>query len=518
MSDLGPAWLRKELPHPIAKAWNYALLGVPIDGIAAASAVEVSLRFVTGLQLANLIAEGSVTPAILANGTFKRPTLGSWVMLAKTLRDAIAKPFAPALASWPDARADKLLDQLTRERNRLAHAGQMSPGVRRDLESSVAQLASDVLETLDWLRRLELVSIVDARLAADGRIEGRLQVFRSTEPHPEHQRASWRGQPALDHLYLASSEPGARNLLDVEPFIRRARLATAKVEAICLWKGYGQRSDILSSDDPQEAAEWVPLGTRVRFVPFARQPTAPTSTDVTRHESAVPEAPTFVDNPVSLPPGKPVPARRSRRWLIPTLLFVVAAGSVAAAMTLTTRSRPNLTGAWVFDTHVLTSWPKMEYGLNVNGHYAVTFRDENGSAVPTVLVKRGYTQSGTFYEADQSQELRFNFSASGRSVAAYAQLRKTPSEAPAEIAMRLALVDDLLVGLWRHEGDEWQRGGYSGAILGTRASGTSVASAPRNQCFVGCIKGCYHGTSPLDNATESCVLDCTRRLNDCPTR
>jgi len=495
--------------------------GVPIDGIAAASAVEVALRFVTALQLANLLAERRPVPAMLADGTFKRPTLGSWVQLAKTLRNSIKTPFAPALASWPDARADKLLDQLTRERNRLAHTGQMSPGVRRDLESLVAELASEVLTTLDWLRRLELVMIVDAKLASDGRVDGRLQVFRSTDTHPEFQRAAWRGTPESEHIYLASSEPGAQALLDVQPFVRRARLATAKVEAMCLWKGYGSRGDILSSDDPQDAAEWVTVDSAARLVPFVRLQKTPTAKDATRSEAPAVEPPTLVDA-ASVRPLVEVSRGRYRLTILMFAALALSASiGIAVALTRsdrpTTCEHPDLAGTWFFNTHILTSRPGMEFGLGVRGHYELTLGPQVGCVFPSNLLKTGYTQDGKVYGPRLAQELSWSLSPSSRSLAALARLTRRPGDVTsADVAMRITRHGDMLVGLWRHEGADWDYGGYSGAILGQKHRPFSDTEDLKTGCFFDCVARCHPGNNPLDEATEPCVLDCARRLDNCP--
>ena len=66
--DFGPEWLRRELPQPIASAWHRAVEYPGGDYVTVAIAVEVALRFVTAIQVANLLAEGLELPEVVMKG------------------------------------------------------------------------------------------------------------------------------------------------------------------------------------------------------------------------------------------------------------------------------------------------------------------------------------------------------------------------------------------------------------------------------------------------------------------
>lgn len=79
MERRGPDWIRHECPHPIASAWHSFLERSRPDGGTAVAEVEVALRFVAAIQVANLLAEGGKLPKALPGSSFKRPTLGMWL-------------------------------------------------------------------------------------------------------------------------------------------------------------------------------------------------------------------------------------------------------------------------------------------------------------------------------------------------------------------------------------------------------------------------------------------------------
>lgn len=536
MSDIGPIWLRKELPHPIALAWHLATLDPTPSGTIAAGAVEVALRFVAGLQAANLLSRGAPLPSMLVGGGFKRPTLGSWIALVRDLRRTLRAPFPDELASWPDPPTEQRLDALVRLRNRLAHPGQMTPMARRGLDREIAACCAEILESLGWLRALELVSFVDAQ-PGPSEVVGRLQIFRGTEPHPGTERVAWRGHVALHRLYVGA--PDAALLLDVEPFMRRARLKGARVEALCLWKGMGERGDVLLFDDGQDAFDWVPIEGGERRIVAPRRALGAGSEGVTRHEQATKRRP--VDSPSEAPTliASPLPPRRSsspssrRWWLVAGVLMVVVAlvgfalasrqddaidstaGGVAPIRAEGGEClRPALAGDWTFETHILKIRPGQEEGYGTRGHYRLSLEHAVGCRMSAYLTKdRWTTQSGRSYEAAMSQDLSFAISSTGRSITARARLVKRPGDRnSADISLRLARHGAWLVGLWRHDGADWDRASASGALVGRQASS---ARDPRPACFMRCAAECHPGLDPLDPAMEPCLIDCARRLDDC---
>ncbi|PKN54273.1 MAG: hypothetical protein CVU56_27430 [Deltaproteobacteria bacterium HGW-Deltaproteobacteria-14] len=528
MSDIGPTWLRKELPQPIANAWHLALLGSPVDGFAAATAVEVALRFVTALQVASLLAEGGRRPGMLDGGRFKRPSLGSWIVLARQLRDALHAPFLPELGAWPDPHTDGLLRSFADARNALAHAGQMTPLARREIEQTLATNAAEVLETLSWLRRVALIYVIEMHAEAAGSFSGRAQTFRSWDVQPPSERLNWEGAVELNHLYLATSGAEATNLLDVEPFVQRARLGKSHTDAVCVWAGVGERGDVISSDDLQGERGWARVSDTVRVVHFRRLPTRRAPTDATFHEIPVEEPATAVSFPqvtVPAPEAVTAPAGAGRPWRgrsvgRVTLWLTVALVALGGAAVVWALSRPqpcifpNLTGAWRFNTGVLDGKAGRERGRAVTGHYTVEF----GAPVPECqlpasVVKTGYTypdkKSGQMKNEplDLSKRVAFDPSPTGHSVAAYAPLGHLSN-----ISFRISRVGDTLVGLWRHEGEDRKAAGYSGYLVG----GLGGAELPQvSSCFVDCLADCHDGADPRDVETEDCLIRCTRRISTC---
>ncbi|TNF22466.1 MAG: hypothetical protein EP329_28595 [Deltaproteobacteria bacterium] len=547
MSDIGPVWLRKELPQPIANAWHLALLGSPVDGFAAATAVEVALRFVSALQAASLLAEGGSLPELLSSGRFTRPSLGSWILLCRQLRDALEAPFLPDLGRWPEGETNDLLRRFGEARNALAHAGQMTPFARREAELELTALAAQVLETLGWLRRVGLLYVIEAHAESDGTFVGRTQTFRSWDIQPLSERAKWRGYVELNHLYLASTEPGSMSLLDVEPFLRRARLPGAHAEAICLWSGFGVRGDLRLSDDLQGLQSWTPIPDAVRVVRYEPLITRRKHTDATLHEVLVEEPPTELNRPVHvIPSGGGVstakPRRRGRglRWPIWLSVGLVAVGGGAIAWSASSQTgtgaseaaakegghgttptclAPNLRGEWRFDATVLDGKPGWERGRAVAGHYSAVFRKAGADCrVSAEVVKLGYTypdaQTGRMAENHTRLWATQDFdpSPTGHSIAAALELTN-PERDRASIAFRVTREGDALVGLWRHAEGDWRAAGYSGYILGGLASAEQLPES--TPCFEDCVVKCHRGSDVLDPATEGCLLRCVRRLRDC---
>ncbi|MFO0744519.1 MAG: hypothetical protein U1F43_02460 [Myxococcota bacterium] len=544
MSDLGPAWLRHELPLPLATAWHFATLEAPVDGMAAAAAVEVALRVVTGLQLASCLADGGSLPAMLTDGRFKRPTLGSWIKLSQDLRDSLASRSCqpPELAAWPGrADQDGLLREIVEVRNDLAHSGQMAPARRRDAELRLASLASDLLATLGWLRRCRLVMILEAARESDDVFSGRLQSFTGMAQHPEPEHARWRGVAKSRHLYLELDG----ELLDVEPFLCRKRLRDARDEAVCVWAAFGDRGELRVRDDVAGVEAWQPIGAGAepRRLLFRRLSRVPTSRDATAY-GATPalanreEPPTLPDRPSPLLGGiSPRPRRRKRALLAGLAVAVVGGAAAAAAVTLgggapapvearlgtspptevprTCAGVPPIAGSWTVETMVLGTNPANVARRGVRGDYLLLMTQAKDCVVRGSLEKRGYTEKGRYHPSPMSGSVEGRIAPHGGSLSFQAELLDAPGDTHvAGLSMRLAIHGDLLVGLWRQEGSDWQTMGYWGAILG-HAQSVTKPSDPATGCYFDCVTACHGGLDPTDAASETCLLDCARRLDDC---
>lgn len=528
MVDLGPAWLKHELPQPIARAWHLANLEVPPSGLMAAHAVEVALRFVTAIQLASLLAEGASLPRILSDGTFVRPTLGSWIALVRTLRREAQSSFLPELRLWPSPHIEPLLENLVTARNRIAHAkGIASPGDRRAVAAEVTGLAARILTSLDWLRRVDLFVPSDPRPGPGHTIDGYMQIYRATEVQPELQRVSWIGELAPLRCYLAaSSNPGVA--LDVDPFIRRARLPDARTETLCLWGGFGKRAEVLLLDDGSAARAFVPLPDVERRVAW-RARMAMSDDDPTRYERPAVEHPTRVAAATVKAQRPPPRLRSTRRWIPVAFAFaLLAAGGVALALFAAPTDAPDpapaevnaatgatdLAGEWRFDTVVLHSRRAKTYGLGTRGHYELILQPRTDCGFPALLIKTGYTERGALRAQRLVDERCFAVSQSGGSIVVAAKLRHPDLRTSADISFRLTRAGDHLLGLWRHEGVDGADRGYSGALTGMRVGAEPGPRPAVIACFEACIEACHRGADPLDPASEPCLVACVRGCID----
>lgn len=271
-----PDWIRHEFPHPIASAWHSFLEGDVPDGMAALAAVEVALRFVSAVQVANLLAEGATLPRVLSQAAFKKPSMGTWLALVKDAGKAIERPIMDELSWRPERCAVPLepLDELVAKRNDFVHAGLKSATWRREVEGELVGLAEEILGGLEWLGRTRVVVIMSRREVA-GRMKGRIKEFHSYVPDPVSFEREWDGDPMPNRVYLAWPDSADR-LLDLEPFLRWTRLKRvvqgkaderAPVEALCLWNGF-DNGKVLLSDDRQDLVEPMALDPAAyRFVP-----------------------------------------------------------------------------------------------------------------------------------------------------------------------------------------------------------------------------------------------------------
>jgi|GEM_PF-3115083 len=522
MSDIGPTWLRRELPQPIASAWHQALEGIPVDGNAVVTAVEAALRFVAALQTASLISAGEALPEILTDPRRRRGkwSLGSWVHAVCELRDAAERPFLPELASWPDAETERRLWEFTRTRNeRLAHAGQQTHYVRQEVMGQLAEQAAAVLETLSWLREVALVYFLEVHAELDGSFTGRAQVFRSWDDQPASERMAWRGPVEVHHLYLAPMRGDTTLLLDVEPLLRRVRLGDAPTEAICMWRRIGSRGEIELADDLQNESAWVPWPAALARVPFERVPVKRAPTDATFQEMRGFEPPgqraaaTAVDRPAPIPARGERRVRGKRTGLVAALALLVAAGGVAFALSSGDPAPLDLDGVWSFDTEVRVT---KAHGRGVRGHYTITFEPEadDGTRAASIL-KAAYTEQGAQRSNPLSGRATFAPTAHRRSIAA--DTRLAGGGGATDVAFRVARRGDFLLGLWRYKGEAWEQMGLAGALVGVRQPGRGAAVAvPLAGCFHDCVEGCQGEVDPLAIEADDCLQRCAPRIDDCP--
>ncbi len=555
MHEPGPAWLRRELPQPIAATWHHALNTDPIDEYGAAATVEVSLRLVTALQLACLAHAKKPYPPILDAG-FERPTLGSWLKLAHDNQKRLRSPPIPELARWPEKPIFDALTRLTNVRNQLAHRGQMTPLTAKTLATELVTLAVDILESLSFLRRYNLFVLLDARPLDRARNVGLVQRFRGPENHPAAESMYWEGELTPHRVYLepldgAGADP--RKLLDLHPFLIRAVFPDARAESLGLWAGIGKKGDIKVKDDLANLSRFEPReSVSGQLVPFRRHVIPLEKEAATRSDAPSDFAPTLLNRPAESRPF-------SRRWPIFAALFLIFAVLAATVILLPSNAPPSalpsapprlaetsekppsdtsppvetpsllapppptdshspvtckpsaLVGVdWRFDTHILHG---DHAGEGVRGHYDAEFQLVSPETLRTRLVKKGYTQNGEFHPSRLRSNDPLSLSTSNCSAAAHLQFTADGPSIANEVRFRMARVGDRLIGLWRHEGVEWDRAHHSGALVGSRANDELPE---RPDCFLDCVRKCHPGLDPLDAATEKCLIGCAPELERCP--
>lgn len=289
--------------------------------------------------------------------------------------------------------------------------------------------------------------------------------------------------------------------------MRRERLKGTKVEATCLWKAFGERGDVLSSDDPQEATEWTRIERRSRLVPFRRLARTPTDSGDHAPRARAHRARVCCPRPsVSDPDRHGAPAgsqtdpslARRRRCLAVVASFGTAVALVGAKPDASTNaaatcSGPDLAARWTFQTRVLHAKPTMEYGLDARqlpGHI-------QGGPGLRLHRRAGQARMGPGWQGDPPP--------AGAAPCVWIRRgrphrRRTRRPAPlrwrdatpASISFRFGRYAGWLIGLWRHEGVEFERGGYSGALLGRRADDERAGEEPPH-CFFDCVARCHDG-------------------------
>ena len=417
MEDLGPAWFLRELPYPIALPWQVATHHGPLDGLAVAGVIEVALKVVTGLQVSAYLATRRRWPALLGEGRFKTLSLGNLKRLAASLRDELARqPVVglPAFGQWPGRRAEELRDALSGKRNQLAHQATVSPGLRAELTAGLARDAVQVLESLAWLRELEVCVFTEGSSFVGGRGLGREQVFRGTESHPATRRVSWEGEVVVGRTYVRGRLDGGQAvLLDVEPFLARDRLGKSRLDELCLWNGLSERMEVRLAEftSGSEVMKTVEV-ERPRISKIKIYAVHDSSASMTRHEGERIEA--------EVRPGEANaealkrPRERAKTWPWVTAGVGIAAAAAAALVFASSADEraggegveraseaarvepgeapdvgdapptcelPDIAHGWTFDTVVLGARPGAEYGLNVRGHYGGVARDAAGQRV-----------------------------------------------------------------------------------------------------------------------------------------
>lgn len=321
--DFGPEWLRTELPQPVASAWHRAVEYPGGDHQTVAIAVEVALRFVTALQVANLLAQRRPLPAAVTRG-LETPNMAALITATRESRDALkGDAFLSELARWPDREVEALLEEFKPFRNLLSHED-MSPAERVALGSKLLDAAVRIMGSLDWLRRVELVSFVEIRPERGPLREGRVQVLRGHDDEPRSERRAWRGDPIEGRFYLVSSDAHEERLLDLDPFVRRAMLSDS--DEIRLWLGF-KNNEVRFADKRRTRFEGLPLREVMGDPRYVHCEWMSLGVD--------PVGPTQPDQPLRLPAGPSV-SKRSRGFLMAFggLMFL---GACVAAIVVTSR-------------------------------------------------------------------------------------------------------------------------------------------------------------------------------------
>lgn len=545
MEDLGPAWFLEEFPYPIALPWQIATHHGPLDGLALAGVIEMALKVVTGLQLSAYVATRQTRPVLLGADHFATLPLGNLKRLALHLRDELAThPIEglPMLGAWPSSRVESQLDALIGKRNELSHPEILSPSLKAELTQGIGRDALGILESLAWLRGVELCVFTEGSVFAGERGLGRVQVFRGTESQPKTRRVSWEGQVTFGRTYArARLSRHDHILLDVEPFLIRDRVGKSRLEELCLWSGITRTGDIKVSQLTSRSETTRPIEPeRPRLSKIKIFETSDSSTSLTRHEGEVPvqALPENAPVPRGAPPRASRPKRRYWPWVV-ALVGLAAIGLAVASLQgqstntaeLGPQARvaardepgpgeapptcvlPDLAHRWSFDTIVLGNKPGMEYGLNVRGHYGVALRSV-GCSLVAELEKSGWTQSGERRDFRQRGQARLDVSGTARSAAgSFALESKHDDPNPSRVAFRWSRFGPHLIGLWRHEGADYERGGYWGTIFGLREGWKGIP--PNSACFEECGRRCFAGRDPLDERTEECLQECGRALVNC---
>jgi hypothetical protein len=514
----GPSWLSTELPYPIARAWQQVRRAEDTDAqlAAAVAAVEVALRLVAALQLANLLDGTTLElPEILDD--FNRPTLGSFAKLTRQLGPLLAeRAFAPELVSWPERHhGDER--SATKQRNLLAHWDELDPARRAEERGAFLELAAELLGSLAWLRSYPLLRFSRPEASDEqGIFVARVTDLRGYDGHlraPAKMRL--RGWPRADRLYLWDR---AGRLLDLHPFLYFARPEGGDGEELVVWKGLGRRSgDVRIGDNEYHADNpgWSDTAERsiaVQLLDPLRPGDAP--------------APALARAPARL---EGTAATRRRGLIIGLAVAAVVALAIPIAAGLgdlsdvqtSTRGAAgscpdDLVGTWLFQTQVLGAKQRFKARAEgVRAHYELVVKRGPSCPLQGVLTRTGYTEKGEFREHVRSGAVKVASSRTGdTAVLADVRLTAPGVPEPVEMSLRLGLVDGALYGVWRNEGAMGDERGYWGTLVGhDEAVGRAVP--PGMPCLKQCPAPCDQRSDPRNEATEACLLACARKAEAC---
>lgn len=549
------------LPEPLRSAVALAYGGPRQEWGQAATCVELALRFVGSLRAALVRALGGDVAEILARFSGRPLTLGGWVELASALGDELAALSIPdevvPLAGWgrPGTGEWEQLQRFVVARNELAHEKlSVRPAERYERTRQLRALGEGLMASLARLfvalGRLEVGVVADVRTVPSG-AEGRLRLFAEATA-PTHERIAWVGELPVEELVALWTARGQMHAVALAPFVACDSDETWSgllVWADLKWSERPAARRIRLFDDLRDKKMSASLGPPrpLASVLVVRLPktATPSRTNLSTTMANTVEVGTRTHHAVHRPPTRLYSrqwSRRSRRRFVAGLLSAVLAATVIGVILLTPRddiprSVPGLAGAgravndpvpvdqavqpcrvpdlaqvWNFDTTVLGTKAGKESGIGVRGHYTLRVK-EVACRLHADLTKTGYTGKYGRKDTDLRDRQVLDVSPGGQSATASFALRQDGANGTAEITMRLARRERLLVGVWRSEGADRERAGYWGSLVGQRAG---RAEDVATRCFEECVQAA--AVDPHDAGSEAVLMRCAERLGDCDRR
>lgn len=549
MEDLGPAWFLEELPYPIALSWQVATRRLGTDGMELAKSIEVALRVVGGLQVAAHLAVAKALPGELGEVRFNdnKGTFGAWIEVVTRCRNALSGlantellgPFE-VLARWPSPAVERQLHAIRDRRNAIAHEAFLPATTKAELDRAIAVEAEAVLDSLAWLRQLELCAFADGVRHGERRGLSRELIYKGTSSSPLPRLVAWEGELQEGRFYARMRQGERHALLVVDPFVGLSRPGKTVHPVLCVWRAIARDGKVIARGVGLDAEVALELGepSAIATVQIIQRPDS--STSMTRYGSE-PLQPrvgglTSEGGPVQLRPSR----RRTWPWVLGGLLLVLgltlaallavgvewdgapgpethaegspAAGMLEAARPTSTCSPPEIMGIWSVDTIVLGTKAGKESKRGVRGHYEVGI-DRDGCWLSASVRKTGWVEvSGKRFKTDQRG--RATLVQTSRSAASSFELTSAKEGgAPALIAFRWAKAGPWVVGLFRYVGRDLEEMGYWGTAFGLPVA--LEDTPPDTRCFEDCAERCFAGRDPLDEGTEPCLLDCSRELSGC---
>lgn len=302
----GRAWFYEDLPFPIANAMKNAVNGREVDNDGLVAVIETVLRFVASLQASSLLASGQAAPSRWKKIRGERLTLGDWLYLVRDLAKALKRsPGAVGIGSdlidWPE-RVEGSLHQFKRLRNRSSHPGAIVEVERRQMVRGLRDATVSLLDTLSWLRRVELVWVIDYDALGEDVFSGKVKLFRGADPDPMYVERRWRGVLSRERFFVVSPVEGYA--LDVDPFLSRGIDGRPQVYLFNGVAGLGFVNVCLDALEPQVKS--LPIEERRNNSQISWFAAPRRSTDMTRYE--LPEHPDTAQE-VGLPVRVTTPAR-----------------------------------------------------------------------------------------------------------------------------------------------------------------------------------------------------------------